>query len=343
MPALILGIPLGSLVDRFDRRRTLIVMNAAGAAAFLVVGVVAGIGHLGLFELLFLSLGLGVIDTTRGTAYQSYVFDLAGPEGATNAIALGNLGGQIAATIGSISGGIVLEQLGVGSSFVMAAAFAAVGAVGMAMSRRHAGRERAAPRLVPSIARSMTLIVRNRLVALIAIVVIVNEILGFASITLFPTFARDVLGSDAAGLGALSSSRSLGGIIGLLLLARLGFRGRGGRLFLLATLASGLALVGFAVSTSFALSMLLILLVGMCWAATDTLGQSLIQQSVEDHERGAAMGIWFFGIGFGPFGHLALGAAATLVGAPVVLLVDGVALALIAAALTAVRRIRRLE
>lgn len=343
MPALVLGIPLGSLVDRFDRRRTLIVMNAASAAALLIVGLVDVLGHLGLTELLVLSLGLGIIDMTRGTAYQSYLFDLAGPAGATNAIALGNLGGQVAGTIGSISGGIVLEQLGVGSSFAMAAIFAIAGAVGLSLSRNPAGRERAAPRLVPSIGRSMTLIVRNRLVALIALVVIVNEALGFASITLFPTFARDVLSSDATGLGALSSARSLGGIIGLLLLARLGSRGRGGRLFLVTTLASGLALAGFAVSTSFALCMLLILLVGMCWAATDTLGQSLIQQSVEDHERGAAMGIWFFGIGFGPFGHLALGAAATLVGAPVVLLVDGAALTLIAVALTAVRRIRRLE
>jgi MFS family permease len=343
LPSLVLGIPLGSLVDRFDRRRTLILMNAAGGAAFLGVGLLAGLGHLDFVELLVLSLGLGIIDMTRGTAYQSYVFDLAGPEGATNAIALGNLGGQLAATVGSISGGIVLEQLGVGSSFVLAAALATAAAVGLSLSRGHVGRERPAPRLVPSFRRSMTLIVRNRLVTLIAVVVIVNEVLGFASITLFPTFARDVLHSDAAGLGALSSARSLGGIAGLLVLARLGFGGRGGRLFLIATLASGLALAGFAVSTSFALSMLLLVVVGMCWAAADTLGQSLIQQSVDDHERGAAMGIWFFGIGFGPFGHLALGAAASLVGAPVVLLVDGAALALIAVGLTTVRTIRRLK
>ena len=178
--------------------------------------------------------------------------------------------------------------------------------------------------------------------AVIAFVVIVNEVLGFASITLLPTFARDVLHSDAAGLGALSSLRSVGSIIGLLLLARLGIRERGGRLLILATLGSGLGLLTFALSTTFALSLLLMAVVGLCWGALDTLGQSLIQQAVNDNERGAAMGIWFFAIGFGPFGHLALGAAASAIGAPTALAIDGALLAVIALALVGVKAIRRI-
>jgi MFS family permease len=343
LPALVLGIPLGGLVDRFDRRTTLIVTNAIGAAALLSVGLLAGIGDLDLVALVLLSAGLGVVDTVRGTAYQAYVFDLAGPERATNAIALGNLGGQLAATIGSLLGGFVLDRFGVEPTFALAAVLAFTAAVGLALTGRHATLLGTARRLTPSFRESMMLIVRNRTVALIALVVIVNEVLGFASVTLFPTFARDVLHSDAAGLGILSSSRSAGGMLGLLLLARLGFRGRGGRLFLVATLASGAALAAFALSTIFAVSVLLVVIVGMSWAACDTLGQSLIQGSVEDHQRGTAMGIWFFGIGFGPFGHLAMGAAASLVGAPFTLLVDGAILAAIAVGLAGVRSLRRLS
>jgi MFS family permease len=344
LPALLLGIPLGGVVDRFDRRTTLIVTNAIGAGALLSVGLLAGAGGLDLVALIVLSAGLGVIDTIRGTAYQAYVFDLAGPERATNAIALGNLGGQLASTIGSLLGGFVLDRFGVEPTFALAAALAFTAAVGLVLTGRHAAVRAASAvtRLTPSFRQSMTLIVRNRTVALIALVVIVNEVLGFASITLFPTFARDVLQSDAGGLGVLSSARSAGGMLGLLLLARLGFAGRGGRLFLVATLVSGVALAAFALSTIFALSVVLVVIVGMAWAACDTLGQSLIQSSVDDHERGTAMGIWFFGIGFGPFGHLALGAAASVVGAPITLLVDGAILVAFAAGLAGVRALRRL-
>lgn len=342
LPALLLGIPLGGLVDRFDRRATLIATNALGAAALLTVGLLASGPGVDLAALVALSVGLGLFDTTRGTAYQAYVFDLAGPERATNAIALGNLGGQLAATIGSLLGGVVLDRFGVEPTFAMAAAMALTAALALALTGRQVAPRAGGTRLSPSFRDSMTLIVRNRTVALIALVVIVNEVLGFASITLFPTFARDILHSDATGLGVLSSSRSAGGMLGLLLLARLGAAGRGGRLFLLASLTSGVGLALFALSGVFIVSVLLVIIVGMAWAACDTLGQSLIQGSVSDHERGTAMGIWFFGIGFGPFGHLALGAAASVVGAPIALLVDGAVLAAIAVGLAGVRALRRL-
>jgi MFS family permease len=342
VPSLVFGIPMGSLVDRFDRRSVLVAVNLGGAFALAAVGLIASAGHLDLVELLVLSLGLGVLDTTRGTAFQSYAYDLSGPTGAINAIALANLGGQLAGTVGSIAGGVVLDQFGGGPTFGLAAVLAAVAAVALIVSGRHVARTRSAPRLTPSFRRSLTLIGRNRLVALIAFVVLINEMLGFAAITLLPTFAQDVLHSDAAGLGALSSVRSVGGILALLVLARVGFRGRGGRLLLLATLGSGLALLAFATSTSFVLSLGLMCLVGMCWGGLDTLGQSLIQRSVDDAERGAAMGIWFFAIGFGPFGHLALGAAASAVGAPLALGVDAAILATIAVALVGIRSIRRL-
>lgn len=343
VPALILGIPLGALVDRFDRRLTLVTVNLMSFVAMLFVAALAAFGLLGLVEIVLTSLLLGIFDTVRGAANQSYAFDLAGPEGATNAIAIGNLGGQLFSSVGSILGGVVLEVSGPGPTFALAAIPALLAAGLLFLSGRRGGRLRAAPRLVPSFRTSITLILRNRLVALIALVVIVGEALGFSSMSLYPTFARDVLGTDATGLGLMSAARSVGGVAGLLLLATLGFGGRGGKLLLLACISFGLGLVGFAISTIFLVSLLFLVLVGAAAAAMDTLGQSLIQQSVEDHERGAAMGIWFFSIGFGPFGFIGLGAAATVVGGPLAMGVSGTLLAGIGLALTGVRRVRELR
>ena len=343
VPALLLGIPLGALVDRFDRRRTLITVNLLSFAAMLGVAGLAFTDRLDLVAILVTSVVLGVFDTLRGTANGSYAVDLAGPEGATNAIALGNLGGALLGSVGSYLGGVVLEGSGPGATFLVAAAPSVLAAGMLFLSGRRNAPRPTTGLLVPSFRTSITLIVRNRLVALIAFVVLVGEALGFSTMSLYPTFARDVLHTDATGLGAMQAARSIGGAIGLLLLARFGFAGRGGPLLILVLTAFGLGLAAFSLSTIFAVSLLLLVVVGAASSGLDALGQVLLQKSVDDHERGAAMGIWFFSIGFGPFGFMGLGAAATIFGAPLAMGVSGGLLAAIGLGLTSVRRLRELR
>jgi len=343
VPALLLGIPLGGLVDRYDRRATLIVVNLAAIVPLSLAAIAGASGALAISTLLVLSLALGVVDTLQGTATQTYSFDLAGASGATNAIALGNLGVFLAGAVGSIASGVALDRLGAASPFILSAITVGVAATCLVLGGAHARSERPAPHLAPSFSRSMTLILRNRRAAVIALVVVTCEILGFSSITVFPTFTRDVLGSDAAGLGALATARQLGAIAALLLLARLGLaRSRGGRLLLIGTSAIGLGLTAFALSTSFALSFLVLVLVGAAMASQDTLGQTLLQRNVDDAERGSAMGIWFFSIGFGLVGLVGLGAAASAIGAQAALAIDGLLLALFAIGLSRVRAIHEL-
>jgi MFS family permease len=343
LPSLLLGIPLGNLVDRLDRRTTLVAVNLVGGLPLVVVAVLADAGRAGFAELLALSLVLGVIEVLRGTATQSYTFDLAGATGATNAIALGNLGGFLLGIAGSVVGGIAVERFGAGGAFLLAAGATFAAGASLVLLGRRVARTPSVPRVAPTLRQSLTLIVRNRPVALIALMVVVAEVLGFSAAILFPTFARDVLQSDAAGLGALTGARYVGGVAALLFLARFTLDGRGGRALLIATLGIGVGLVGFALSRSFPLSLLLIAVVGAACAGLDAIVQSLLQRTVHDSERGSAMGVWYFAVGFGPVGQLGLGAAAAAVGAPIALAASGGTLALIVVGLARVRAMRQLD
>jgi MFS family permease len=343
IPGLVLGIPLGGLVDRHDRRTILILVNLAVTVPLLWAATVAANGTLAVTELLALSLALGLADTLTGTATQTYSFDIVGAGGATNALALVNLGVFLAGGVGAIASGVAIDRLGVGVPFVLAAVAAVVAASWLVLGGARTRRERSSPHVVPSFSQSMTLITRNRRVALIASVVVVTEVLGFSSITVYPTFARDVLHSDAAGLGALGLARNIGAITVLLFLARVGLgRSRGGRAIIAAVLAMGLGLIAFAASSSFALSFAVLVLVGGAMAGSDTLSQSLLQRNVDDRERGSAAGLWFFAIGFGPLGLVGLGAAANAIGAPAALAISGTVLAVFAVGLSRVRAIHEL-
>lgn len=341
LPALVLGIPIGAMADRLDRRRTLVVVNVIGGLALAVLALRAGSGPLLLAELLLASVVLGVVDTMRGTMAQSYVVDLAGPARATNALALSNLGAMVFGAAGAAVGGVVLDRAGPPGAFLLAASGALVAGAFLAVGRRPASHAPRPPSGIDA-RRSMTLLLRNRPVAIITLLTILGEMLGFASLTLFPAFARDVLHTDASGLGVMSAARSVGGVFGGLALAS-SVRTRDGALLLTTTGLFGLALVGFSASSVFAISVVILVVVGGSMAALDTLGQTLVQRHVDDHERGAAMGIWFFGIGFGPFGHLGLGAAASILGAPVALAASGSLLAGAAVLVALTTRARHLH
>jgi MFS family permease len=341
LPSLLLGIPIGAAADRLDRRRTLVLVNVVGSLALGVLALRAGAGQLVLVEILAASVVLGIGDTMRGTLSQAYVVDLAGPTRSTNALALSNLGSMLFGAVGAVLGGVVLDRAGAPAAFVLAAAGALFAAAFLVVGRRGGTQAVRRPSKIDP-RRSMTLLLRNRPVALVTLVTILGEVLGFASLTLFPAFARDVLHSDASGLGAMSAARSMGGIIGGFALAG-SVRSRDGALLLAVTAAFGAALIAFAASSVFAVSILILVIAGGSMAALDTLGQTLVQGNVDDEERGAAMGIWFFGIGFGPLGHLGLGAVAASLGAPFTLAISGGLLVVSAIVLTLTTRTRHLR
>jgi hypothetical protein len=81
----------------------------------------------------------------------------------------------------------------------------------------------------------------------------------------------------------------------------------------------------------------------MIAAATDILHLALLQYSVANEQRGRAMGAWLVGIGTSPLGQLEMGYLAGLAGAPLALLLNGMALIALAGVLAlCLPRLRRL-
>lgn len=329
VPQMLLGIPARIVADRLDRRTLTVAVNVAGALVALAIAGLAGAGLLSLPQIILASLTIGTLDTLRITVTQAYAYDLVRATRATNGMALTNLGVQLLGTVGGLVGGYALERYGGAATFVLATLALCMGAACPALASGSVAFGGApSPRAAPDVWRAATLLARNRLVAVVALVIMLAEILGFSSMTLLPTFARDVFAVGASGLGTMTAVRSAGGALSLLVLARLGTGDRSGAVFLGACTSLGLALLMFAWSPIYGLALMLLAIVGAASSALDTLGQTMLQRSSDDQERGAAMGIWVFSVGFGPIGHLALGAAAGVLGAPTAQAASGAVLAL---------------
>jgi MFS family permease len=326
---LLFGIPAGVLADRVDRRRMLVAVSLGGAGVGALLAGLAWIegGSLPLWVLLGGSFLMGTLDAGRIAAATTYAFDLVGPLLATSGIAIANLLAQTMGIFGNLIGGALLGGFGLVVALGVMTLGQLFSAAVLGLSRGHTHRTGERPRVAPAGLRtSLTLLRRDRLLALLFLTVVMVEVLGFSSMTLVPVFARDVFGAGPDAYGIMNAVRGLGGVIGLLVVIRLGLRVTRGTALMAFDALFGLALVVFALSPGFLVALLPLLVVGAAAAGADSLSQSLMQRATTDAERGAAMGIWAFAIGFGPLGHLVAGAAAGHFGAQATQVVFGMAL-----------------
>jgi MFS family permease len=121
-----------------------------------------------------------------------------------------------------------------------------------------------------------------------------NFAMVFFSLTYFmllPGFAKDVLDAGPDDLGMLISISGVGSLVGSLLVAAMPNRNRA-RALLSGALVLGVALLGFAWSTNYWLSVFLLTFVGLGQAARMSLSNVLIQSYVEDEFRGRVMSIY---------------------------------------------------
>src|SRR5579862_4646779 len=219
LPQLLFGLQAGALADRFSRSHLVLAANAGSGAVIGLLCLASVGGAVGLPILAGGAFLVSICDAIRVTAASAMAFDLVGRRSATNAIALSNLAAQVSGIFAGIVGGYGLAALGPTPTLLLAAVAYLAGAVLVPRGvLPAAAKVSGAP---VSFGRAAATIIRNRTVALIAIVVAGSELFAFSSMTLLPSFARDVFGIGAAGLGWLLSARAVGGSVGLLANGRL--------------------------------------------------------------------------------------------------------------------------
>lgn len=344
VPMLLLGIPAGAIVDMVDRRRLLRSMSLAAAAPAALPGLLVVADRLEFWHILLFTFASGGLQAVQQTTRQSLAYDIVGPSLATSGLALVTLAMRIGGLVGAIAAGSLIERAGVQYAYAGLAgahlcSFAALLAI------RSRGQAAPAPggSVLHNLKDYFSELRRNRTLFGLVLVTGGVEVLGFSHQVLLPSLARDLLHTGAEGLGIMNAARSVGGILGILVLASMGDIPRKGAVYLgvLYTFATLLMLLGRV--ESLVLVILLLTCLNAAAALSDVLSQAMMQQSVRNELRGRAMGSWILAIGAGPLGHSQIGALASLAGVTFALSLNGAGLlALAIAATLLVPSLRRL-
>lgn len=345
LPVVVFSLTGGVLADRVDRRRLLIFTQTVAMILALLLAVLTHTGLVRVWHIYAITFLTGAATTFDLPARTALIPSLVARENLSNAFALNVTLRQTATLVGPFFAGVLIAALGLsGSYFINAASYLGV-IVCLAAMRVRATE---APARKESTWQAMKGGLRfvgghSVILGLLGMDTCVNVF--SAHRLLAPVFARDILNVGPQGLGALLGAPAIGALIGSSIIIGIGTPKKSGQLLLWVTAVYALLLCAFALSRSFALSLLICFFIGALDSIGETLRVTLIQLITPDAMRGRVQSlvhIFVFGIpllGQGPMG--ALGSA---IGAAGAVLVGGLlGIAVVAAAAFKVPAIKKFE
>jgi MFS family permease len=325
IPVLFLATIGGSVADRHNRHRILVVTQIASMILPLVLAALVFTGRVQVWHVFALAGCLGVVNAFDVPARQSFVVEMVGKEDLVNAIALNSSIVNGARAIGPAIAGLLLAAVGEGWCFLLnGISYIAVitGLLLMKLPRRLQSDH--PPASLAHATHGFRYVRRTLPVRDLLLMVALVSFAGMPYSTLMPIFAEEILHGGPKGLGWLMASAGVGSLCGALTLAsRSTIRGLG-RIVGASALTFGLALTMFALSRSFWLSAALLFVVGMSMITQAASTNTLIQSMVPDSMRGRVMAIYAMSfMGMAPIGALIEGWIAERIGAPYTVVLGG--------------------
>jgi MFS family permease len=324
LPVMILSLPGGVLADRMDRRKLLIITQSLAALLAVALGLLTSTGQIRvwhIYAVTFLSGAVGIFDAPARTAM---IPALVSAEQLASAYALNITWRQIATLGGPFIGGVVISVLGISPAYYIdAGSFLAV-IICLAFMRRQvkpAREQKESP--LQSVRAGFTFIRENTVILGLMSMDTCVQFFG-AYRSMMPAFARDILGTGPAGLGALLGVPALGALTGSGMVLAGGNPRRKGRLIIGVTLLYTIGLICFALSRSITLSLLIVFCLGLVDAVGETLRDTLVQLTTPDRMRGRVKSFDQVFMSAGTYmGHAQMGAAASFIGVPGALILGG--------------------
>jgi len=277
----------GTVADRVDRRKILLVANLAsiGAVALLLLVRSAGTAWIALVALAAIAVAKAFYTPAASAALPNVV----DPEDLPAANALAGSAWGTMLVVGASLGGLVSALVGPYACFVIAAGCLALSAMLVWRIRRPLQSPRTSPvttRPFAAVLEATRHIRRHRRVA--ALVTVKSAVgLGNGVLTAFPLLAAVVFSVGPIGTGLLFAARGLGALVGPHLMRRV----LGRPTWLLPALAVsmsvyGLAYIGVGLAPSFAVAVLLVVLAHLAGGANWVTSNYALQAEVPDALRG---------------------------------------------------------
>jgi len=317
----------GVLVDRLDRHRILVVTQALAMLQAFTLAAVVLTGSAAVWNLILLSIALGLINAFDMPTRQSFVLDMVtNREDLGNAIALNSSLFNGARLIGPSIAGVLVALVGEGLCFLInGISFIAVIACLLAMRMAPTPARVAKEDFFSGMKDGANYAFGFPPIKYIIILLAFSALVAMPYPVLMPVFAREILQGGANTLGFLMAAAGVGALAGAIYLAsRKNVFGLD-KIIVVSSCSFGVGLICFSFSRLVVLSMLFMAVTGFGMVVQLAASNTILQTIADDDKRGRVMSIFVMSfMGLAPFGSLLFGGLADVIGAPYTLLIGGV-------------------
>jgi len=340
LPVLLLGPYGGVVADRVDKRRLMVVLQAAMGVQALALGLLTVTGAVRLWQIGLLAALLGLNNAFENPARQAFMLELVGPENLRNAVSLNSVIVNLARMIGPAVAGLMIAGVGEGVCFLAnAASFVPVVASLMLLDRTALAPSPPSGREPGQLRAGLRYVRATPELAVPLLMMALAGCLAYEFQVTLPVMAWQGLHVGAAGFGFMTAAMGLGAVIGGLFVAA---RGRTGLPTLVAAASGfGVVLIAASAAPDLRVELIALALAGGASIAFMATGNSTLQLASDPSMRGRVMSLWFVAFqGSTPIGGPLIGWVIAMAGARAGLGVGGVACLLVALiGLLALRRL----
>ena len=331
-PAVVFGPLFGVLVDRFDRRKASILINALSAINISVLGVLTWFGFVDIVVLATQSLVQGALDGANTPIRMTLVPSLVKKEQLHSAIASSSISFNVSRFIGPAIAGFIIVTFGVSVAFLLTGVsyLSVITAVLLVRVRPVAERSQQASHVLHQLVAGVRYVVAHRTIRDLLMSVAVASVFGRGALEMMPAFADAVFERGSSGLATLTAAIGIGAIVSGLLLSR-NTSWLTGKVVRLAVAGAGVLVAIFGANSEFWIAVPLVAVMGLILSLCGVGSQILIQTLVEENVRGRVSSLWGM-IAFGgtALGSLLVGSTADVFGLQGTVIVTGLLCAAIA-------------
>ncbi|HSW57514.1 MAG TPA: MFS transporter [Dehalococcoidales bacterium] len=296
VPMIFLSIFGGAIADRMQKKQLLVFGLISSSLLALAIGLALETGALSAQKpgsswiLVLSSFLMGCIFGFMMPARQAIIPEMVNREQAMNAVALNMLGMNVLSLAAPAAAGFLIDAFDFAAVYYCMAGLNAYSAVMIMFIRHRSPIRRQTGSILEDIRLGFQYMKRDRAIMFVLGFTTLVVVFSMPFQQLLPIYVDDILKVGATGLGVMMSISGIGALVGSIALAGLPNKKRG-LLLLSSGIVVGAALLVFAFSRSWVLSLFFIWFVGLGHTLRGTIGSALLQSYTAPAYMGRVMSI----------------------------------------------------